>query len=78
MEKTPHVLLAAEGAKKFAEENGIEPLPEGSLVTERALQALKKGRTLTEIAPTEVCFRRVPIFSINPFSIRENDVFLVY
>lgn len=59
MEKTPHVLFAAEGAKKFAVENGIEPLPEGSLVTKRAQEALTRFNCskagLTEIPPvTEV------------------------
>ncbi|KAF2879445.1 hypothetical protein ILUMI_26725 [Ignelater luminosus] len=54
MEKTPHVLLAAHGAKKFAIDQGIPILPPGSLVTDTALEALenykKYGTQLTEIA----------------------------
>ncbi|KAF5298636.1 hypothetical protein FQR65_LT09732 [Abscondita terminalis] len=39
MEKTSHVLLAAEGAVKFAASQGVPILPEGSMVTEeRKLQ----------------------------------------
>jgi len=53
MEKTPHVLLAAHGATKFAIEQGIPILPPGSLVTEHACEALanfkKHGGELTEI-----------------------------
>lgn len=53
MEKTKHVLLAGEGAKKFAIEQGVEILPSGSLVTESALNSLKQCKTqgtmITEI-----------------------------
>lgn len=53
MEKTKHVLLAGEGAKKFAIEQGVEILPPGSLVTESALNSLKQCKTqgtmITEI-----------------------------
>ncbi|KAJ8965066.1 hypothetical protein NQ314_004467 [Rhamnusium bicolor] len=42
MEKTSHTLLAGEGAKKFAVLQGMEILPEGALVTERAKEALEK------------------------------------
>ncbi|XP_026465421.1 isoaspartyl peptidase/L-asparaginase-like [Ctenocephalides felis] len=41
MEKTPHVLLCAEGATHFAEKEGFDILPEGSLVTEMAKKALQ-------------------------------------
>ena len=40
MEKTPHVLLGAEGAKKFAAENDVPILKSGSLVTDYARQIL--------------------------------------
>lgn len=42
MEKTPHVMLAGDGAEKFAKEQGIEFVPEGSLVSDYALKALKE------------------------------------
>lgn len=42
MEKTSHILLAGEGAKKFAVSQGVQILPEGSLVTERTKTALTK------------------------------------
>lgn len=58
MEKTPHVLLAAHGAKKFAIDQGIPILPPGSLVTDTALEALenfkKYGKQITEIASVKV------------------------
>lgn len=53
MEKTPHVLLAGQGANKFAEEQGIPKLPPGALISEyarTALGAFKKGaQAQTEI-----------------------------
>ncbi|KAJ8941057.1 hypothetical protein NQ318_006831 [Aromia moschata] len=42
MEKTTHILLAAEGAKKFAVSQGIEILPEGALITEKTKKALSE------------------------------------
>ncbi len=36
MERTPHLLLAAEGAHRFAEESGIARCAPSSLITERA------------------------------------------
>lgn len=44
MEKSPYVLLAADGAAEFAKNNGIEILPPGALVTERAKEILKNYR----------------------------------
>ncbi|XP_037940241.1 probable isoaspartyl peptidase/L-asparaginase GA20639 [Teleopsis dalmanni] len=41
MEKTRHRYLAAEGVMKFAESEGFEILPKGSLVTSAALKALE-------------------------------------
>ncbi|KAJ8918897.1 hypothetical protein NQ315_016799 [Exocentrus adspersus] len=42
MERTSHILLAGEGAKRFAVTQGVEVLPEGALVTERTRNALMK------------------------------------
>jgi isoaspartyl peptidase/L-asparaginase-like protein (Ntn-hydrolase superfamily) len=55
MEKTPHVMLAAEGAKRFATEQGVLDVPSGRLVTESArksLEEIKKKKcvsTVTEL-----------------------------
>ncbi|XP_031352870.1 probable isoaspartyl peptidase/L-asparaginase GA20639 isoform X1 [Photinus pyralis] len=53
MEKSPHVLLGADGAKRFAINHGVQILPPGSLVTEQAKEALayfkKHGGDFTEI-----------------------------
>ncbi|XP_025832186.1 isoaspartyl peptidase/L-asparaginase [Agrilus planipennis] len=53
MEKTPHVILSAEGAQKFAESKGIPILEPGALVTDFAKKALEDykqhGGQLTEI-----------------------------
>lgn len=60
MEKTPHVLLAGAGANKFAKEQGVPTLPEGSLVSDYAKLALERykkgdkarieiGQTTTEV-----------------------------
>lgn len=58
MEKTPHVLLAGHGANKFAREQGIETLPEGTLVSKYALEALedfkKTGDNRTEIGAKNI------------------------
>lgn len=44
LEDGRHVLYAAEGAAKFAEAHGFVPVPEGSLVTEAAREALEAVR----------------------------------
>ena len=47
MERSPHVMLAAEGAERFAAEHGFEQVPEGYLDTERrqkSLEAYKRAR----------------------------------
>ncbi len=44
MEKTPHVLLVADGAREFAVEQGVMLLAPGSLVTAKALQKWKAKR----------------------------------
>lgn len=42
MERTPHVLLAAEGAERFAKDNGIALVPPGYFFTRERHEALKK------------------------------------
>ena len=47
MERSPHVMLASEGAERFAAEQGFEKVPEGYLDTERrqkSLEAYKRAR----------------------------------
>lgn len=57
MEKTPHVLLAGEGARRFAQAQGIPLVAPGALVSDYAryaLEVFKKGAT----AQTEIGERR--------------------
>jgi L-asparaginase / beta-aspartyl-peptidase len=47
MERSPHVMLAGEGAEEFALEQGLEPVPNGYFATERRqreLELLLQGR----------------------------------
>ncbi len=44
LEESPHILLASEGAARFAREHGFEPCPVAELVTERALKRWNKER----------------------------------
>ena len=47
MERSPHVMLASEGAERFASEQGFEEVPEGYFDTERrqrSLEAYKRAR----------------------------------
>lgn len=44
MERSPHVLLAGEGAARFARNNGFAPCPPASLVTARALERWRRER----------------------------------
>jgi len=44
MERSPHVLLAADGAERFAREQGVEPHPPALLVTARALERWREER----------------------------------
>lgn len=61
MEKTPHVLLAGQGANKFAREQGVPTLAPGALVSDyarAALEAYKKGaKAQTEIGDKNVCIK---------------------
>lgn len=43
MERTHHVLLAAEGARDFLLENGVAPYPTAALVTPRSLEKWRSG-----------------------------------
>lgn len=45
MERSPHVLLAAHGAERFAREQGLPPFPPSLLVTEAALARWQKERS---------------------------------
>jgi beta-aspartyl-peptidase (threonine type) len=40
MERSPHVMLAGEGAEEFAREQGLEPVPNGYFTTERRQREL--------------------------------------
>ena len=42
MEKTPHVMLVGEGAKRFANEQGVPEVPIEKLVTEFAKACLER------------------------------------
>ena len=47
MERSPHVMLASEGAEQFAKEQGFEKVPEGYFDTERrqkSLESYKRAR----------------------------------
>lgn len=44
MEKTPHVLLAGEGAAQFARETGFQAVPANALITERAREIWENRR----------------------------------
>ncbi len=41
MERSPHVMLAGEGAEEFALEQGLEPVPNSHFATERRLRELE-------------------------------------
>ena len=42
MEKSPHVMMAGEGAEKFAEENGVEMVDNSYFITEKRKKALER------------------------------------
>lgn len=70
MEKSPHVLLAGEGAKKFAKEQNVEFAPSGGLISTNAVNALKEykrhGEQFTEIGMASVS---IPSLSLTYFYI---------
>jgi beta-aspartyl-peptidase (threonine type) len=41
MERSPHVMLAGDGAEEFAREQGLEPVPNSHFTTERRLRELE-------------------------------------
>jgi beta-aspartyl-peptidase (threonine type) len=51
MEKTSHVLLAGDGAKKFALSHGMVPLEPGALATDATREALDKWRAKQSEVP---------------------------
>ncbi|XP_026478333.1 isoaspartyl peptidase/L-asparaginase-like [Ctenocephalides felis] len=55
MEKSSHVLLIGEGASKFAELEGFELLPDGSLVTENARNKLEKYKKIKSEIDKDNC-----------------------
>lgn len=64
MEKTPHVLLAAEGANQFAKEMGVEHSPDEYFFTEHRWEQLLKAREegLVQLDHTaEIADRRLRI-----------------
>lgn len=54
MERTPHVLLVGEGAKRFANDNGVPDVPIGKLVTKRAVDALEEFKKTGRPNKTEL------------------------
>jgi isoaspartyl peptidase/L-asparaginase-like protein (Ntn-hydrolase superfamily) len=54
MEKTPHVMLVGEGAKHFANEQGVPNVPVGQLVTKFAEESLEKTKSGSVSATTEL------------------------
>jgi isoaspartyl peptidase/L-asparaginase-like protein (Ntn-hydrolase superfamily) len=54
MEKTSHVLLVGEGAKRFANEQGVPDVPNGQLVTEFARKSLEGIKNRGVSATTEL------------------------
>lgn len=51
MEKTPHVILSSEGALRFAEKEGFQILPDGSLVTENSKLNLVNFKKMQKTCP---------------------------
>jgi isoaspartyl peptidase/L-asparaginase-like protein (Ntn-hydrolase superfamily) len=54
MEKTPHVMLVGEGAKHFANKQGVPDVPIGQLVTKFAKESLEKSKAGGVSATTEL------------------------
>jgi L-asparaginase / beta-aspartyl-peptidase len=53
MERSPHVMLAGEGAEEFALEQGLEPVPNGYFTTERRQRELESLLAGTRLAGRE-------------------------
>ena len=79
MEKSPHVMLIAEGADRFAEEKGLEMVPPGFFFSEERWQALvaqlkREGRPIPARpagAPPAPAAQSVPVASI-PASVEHH------
>jgi len=54
MEKTPHVMLVGEGAKRFATEQGVPEVPMEKMVTEFAKVSLEKTQKMGVSGKTEL------------------------
>jgi isoaspartyl peptidase/L-asparaginase-like protein (Ntn-hydrolase superfamily) len=54
MEKTPHVMLVGEGAKRFANEQGVPYVPMYKLITKLARRNHERTQKTGYIAATEL------------------------
>lgn len=54
MEKTPHVMLVGEGAKRFANEQGVPEVPMGKLITHFAKASLERTQKTGVYGKTEL------------------------
>lgn len=54
MEETPHVMLVGEGAKRFANEQGVPEVPMEKLVTEFAKASLERTKKTGVSGTTEM------------------------
>jgi beta-aspartyl-peptidase (threonine type) len=53
MEKSPHVMLAGEGAEAFARSQGVAMVPQEYFIIDRRREQLKKAKAMGSLAPTE-------------------------
>jgi beta-aspartyl-peptidase (threonine type) len=53
MEKSPHVMLAGEGAEAFARAQGVPMVPQEYFITEPRREQLRKAKSVGSLAPTE-------------------------
>ncbi|KAK5650435.1 hypothetical protein RI129_001464 [Pyrocoelia pectoralis] len=65
MEKTDHVLLAGDGAERFAREHGVPFLPAGSLITDRRKKLWEQEKVSAKISNPEVCGETVGALAID-------------
>jgi len=54
MEKTPHVMLVGEGAKRFASDHGVPEVPMEKMVTEFAKASLERTQKTSVSGTTEL------------------------
>lgn len=62
MEKTPHALLVAHGANKFAKEMGMQTLPLESLVSKEAIDDWEKYVALQVLFSAPLLYHRSNFF----------------